>query len=303
MTQNLCITLGIPLSHNTKIWIWELLHEPCLIQNETNNNSNQNISPESDEENIMKIFIEHFPMNSEKSSKFQSNEESEEVKNDKIDFKKSYSLEFPKNRKFRKTKNDPPPKIFEVFYPEKEPSSNDDDNSNDVYLSENNRLLVKKRLNIRRQRKENSDNIRKKIKRFFFNAALLHLLNNNLKCNYFERFPPSFVCDVEKTRNNNIINMTLLEIIENINLYKKENKVDMEKYLHNLKTVQSEEVKQNEEIKKILNKTFKELYEEYLNSKEFKKKQINKLKKKKMSDDYIARFINTARNLIKFFSS
>ena len=42
-------------------------------------------------------------------------------------------------------------------------------------------LFGKKRLSNRRQRKDNKDNIRKKIKRGFFNNALINKLNEILK--------------------------------------------------------------------------------------------------------------------------
>ena len=43
--------------------------------------------------------------------------------------------------------------------------------------------------------------------------------------------------------------------------------------------MQSEEIKENEEFKKIMNKTFCQLYEEYINSNEFNN-EINRLKRK-----------------------
>ena len=66
--------------------------------------------------------------------------------------------------------------------------------------------------------------------------------------------------------------------------------------------MQSEEIKENEEFNKILNKTFGELYEEYINSDEFNIEEINHLKKKKMDDEYIERYIFLSRELIGFFS-
>ena len=65
--------------------------------------------------------------------------------------------------------------------------------------------------------------------------------------------------------------------------------------------MQSEEVKENEEFKKILNKTYRNLYEEYINSDEFKIDEINRIKNKN-GDEYIKRYIFLARHLIEFFS-
>ena len=67
--------------------------------------------------------------------------------------------------------------------------------------------------------------------------------------------------------------------------------------------VENEEIFGNEAIKKILNKTFKELYTEYVNSDEFINVEIKRLKGNKNDDDYIKRYINLAKNLIKFFSN
>ena len=62
------------------------------------------------------------------------------------------------------------------------------------------------------------------------------------------------------------------------------------------------QVKKNEVFKNILNKTICELYEEYINSDEFKISEINRLKKNKIHDDYITKYVILAKNLIEFFS-
>ena len=46
------------------------------------------------------------------------------------------------------------------------------------------------------------------------------------------------------------------------------------------------EINQNERIKNILNKTFREIYTEHINSNEFIVNEIKLLKKKKMRDEY-----------------
>ena len=96
--------------------------------------------------------------------------------------------------------------------------------------------------------------------------------------------------------------MTLLQIFKKYELYKFEKGEDLYKYKHNLKMVQSEEILGNESIKRILNKTFSQLYTEYVNSDEFIKVEIKRLKGNN-DDDYIKRYINLAKNLIKFFSN
>ena len=70
--------------------------------------------------------------------------------------------------------------------------------------------------------------------------------------------------------------------------------------LRNLDVLKSEEVKENEEIKKTLNKSIRKFYEEYINSVEFKIDEINRLRKKEMNDDYIKRYIYLANHFIEF---
>ena len=164
--------------------------------------------------------------------------------------------------------------------------------------------LKRKRGKYRRPRKENQDNIRRKIKRGFFNHALIRELNDKLKSfkikNYFEKFPKHFVDDVNRKRNKDILNFTLKEIFEKKELYLFKNNVSLNNYFHNLKNIQSEDIKENEEFKKIFNKTFRELYEEYLDSDEFKIDEINRLKEKN-GDEYMSKYIALAENLIEFF--
>ena len=167
-------------------------------------------------------------------------------------------------------------------------------------------MLRRKRFQDRRPRKENQDNIRKKIKRGFFNNGLIKKLNEKLKSigskKYLRKFPQHFVSDVNQKRNKELFNMTLREIFENKQLYINEDKEGFRNYLNNLKVIQNEEIKENEELKIIFNKTINELYEEYINSDEFNIIEINRLKEKKMQDDYIKRYINLARYLILFFT-
>ena len=96
--------------------------------------------------------------------------------------------------------------------------------------------------------------------------------------------------------------MTLQEVFENEELYLLRDKLALNNYLHNMKILQDEEIKENEEFKILLNENISELYEEYINSDEFKISEINRLKKYKMQDIYIAKYINLAKNLIEFFN-
>ena len=177
--------------------------------------------------------------------------------------------------------------------------------SNSILVEEEN-LIGKKRQRSRRPRKEDKDDIRVKIKRAFLNRYLRDRLNTELtnmgSKKYFEKFPKHFASDPNKKRNKEVVNMKLGEIFEKEELYIFENEKGKFNFKQNLKIVHSEEIKKNENFQKLLNKTFGELYEEHLNSDEFKVKEINRLKEKKMGDNYIKRYIELAKNLIEFFS-
>ena len=177
---------------------------------------------------------------------------------------------------------------------------------NSVLVKDGEDMLKRKRFQDRRPRKENQDNIRKKIKRGFFNNGLIKKLNEKIKNigsnKYLRKFPQHFVSDVNQKRNKELFNLTLKEIFVNKELYLNEDKEGLRNYSQNLKVVQSEEISENKELKIIFNKTINELYEEYINSDEFNIIEINRLKEKKMQDDYIKRYINLARYLILFFT-
>ena len=192
-------------------------------------------------------------------------------------------------------------KKFNVIYPEISPIITNIINKT---LKEKNILLKRKRLEKRRRRRDNQDNIRKKIKRGFLNNALYNKLNKKLKeigsKLFLEKFPQKFACDVVKKTNKLILNMKLEEIFEMKELY---NEKELKNYYHNLKVVKNKEIQENEEFKKILNKKYHELFEEYINSDEFIIDEINRLKKNKMHNTYIEKYIYLAENFIEFFSN
>ena len=51
-----------------------------------------------------------------------------------------------------------------------------------------------------------------------------------------------------------------------------------------------------------MNKKYYEIFEEYANSEEFLVKEIERLKEKKMADDYIQNYINVAKHYVEYFS-
>ena len=191
-------------------------------------------------------------------------------------------------------------KLFDIILPKSTPifSKLENDSSTDDGI-----FLERKRYSIKRRRRENKDNIRKKIKRGFLNNALINKINTIIKSNRgklcFKRFQQHFVSDVAKKSNKVLLNMTLKEIFEKKEIYDTK---ELKFYYHNLKLIQSEEILENGELKNILNKKYCELYDEYLNSKEFMHDEINRLKNNKMEDSYIKRYIYLARNFINFIN-
>ena len=196
-------------------------------------------------------------------------------------------------------------RIFGIVYKKKETLFTLVDN-NTLINKENEYLLKRKRMPFRRQRKDNVDNIRKKIKRGFFNKSLIYKLNEKLKDigsnKYFEKFPPHFVSDIDQKRNKEVFEMTLAELFQNKEVYNYENKKGLNNYLHNVKVAKNEDINKNFGFRNIMERTIGELYEEYINSYEFKTLEINRLKNNKMKDDYVNRYIYLANHLIEFFS-
>ena len=144
-------------------------------------------------------------------------------------------------------------------------------------------LLNKKRIREGIKRKNDKDNIRSNIKIIFFNTYLINLLNAELikdvNKKKFVKFPHGFVKDPAKIRNKIILDMTLLEIIKKcVILFKSEKEKFSSSHKKNLALLERKEIKENEGVQKILNKTFVQLYSEYLNSDEFKQNIINRIK-------------------------
>ena len=170
--------------------------------------------------------------------------------------------------------------------------------------AETKKFIQKKRRKKRGPRKDNSDNMRVKIKRGFCRYSrkkLNKILKKSGSRKYFDFFPSKFSSEINRKKCKLIVNMTLNEIFLDKNLYKNENEDGLPKYKHNLNVVKSEEVKNNEKLQEILNKTFRQLYEDYINSDDFNVDEINRLKKNN-DEDYIEKYKITAKNLISFFS-
>ena len=192
-------------------------------------------------------------------------------------------------------------KIFDVIY--REQISLFTNIEKDLIINEQN-YIKRKRNNKRRRRRDNQDNMRKKIKRGFLNNSLIPKINLLLKSSgnilYFEKFPQNFVSNISRKINNKLINMTLKEIFERKELYEDK---DINNYNHNLTVIKSEEIQECDELNIILNKKYCELFEEYINSKEFQIDEINRLKNKDMNDEYIEKYLFIAKHFTDFFNN
>ena len=66
--------------------------------------------------------------------------------------------------------------------------------------------------------------------------------------------------------------------------------------------IKNDDIQENADLRRILNKKYSELFEEYVNSKEFED-EVKRLKEKNMSDDYIERYIILAKYYVEYFSN
>ena len=171
-----------------------------------------------------------------------------------------------------------------------------------------NSINTKKRKKKVLKRKYNSDNIRKKVKTAFHR----HLKDSiNKRLNFagskqiFDYLPQIFITNITKNKNTINMDLTLEEIFsKNFCCGKDVKESTISKYWHNVSVLKY--LEKNKEISKksnfniIKDMKYHEIYEEYLNSKEFEK-EISRLKKKE-TDKYIRRYINKAKNLLDFFN-
>ena len=153
-----------------------------------------------------------------------------------------------------------------------------------------------KRQRNQRVRKYNADNIRRKIKRNLFNTHIRNSLNKRLTylgiSLSFRKLNKKFVTDVFSHRIIEMQNMTLKEIYENKDNYDKP-----EHYEKNKKII--DKIKDNREFKDILNKKYGEIFEEFINSKEFNFDEIKEIKSKK-DEDYIQNYIYVSRHFFNY---
>ena len=127
----------------------------------------------------------------------------------------------------------------------------------------------------------------------------ISVLENNLK-------KVKKIISSENSQQNSDINKT--KKVLSSEKYKQDLQILCDKYhlpydkLYNLLRYNSKNIQENNELKNILDKTYKQIFEEYLNSKEFKIDEINRLKKNKMDNEYIKKYKYLAKHIIEFYS-
>ena len=145
--------------------------------------------------------------------------------------------------------------------------------------------------------------IRVKIKRTFMNKYLINALNKLLKEAgfkiYLEKFPQSFANNINKEKCKILMDMRLKEIFRTKELYEGNYNKN---YNHNSKLVDEIEKKGKPELIMVLNRKLRSLFEEYLNSEEFGKIELNRLKRSNNRKDeyYIKKYVYLAKNFIEF---
>lgn len=141
------------------------------------------------------------------------------------------------------------------------------------------------------------------IKKRFFNTHTMNALNKKLRNagynTYFEKLPQSFVRNVSKGLNNEIMKKTLGEILKEKETYGKDERKIFE---HNSILVDKIEKGGEPELNMILNKKISHLFDEYLNSVEFLIIERNRIaKKKNMTNDYyLQKYMYLSKNWNKF---
>ena len=103
---------------------------------------------------------------------------------------------------------------------------------------------------------------------------------------------------MSKETNKKMLNQTIKEILENTKLY------DInEANNHNSNVLKNKQIQESKEMNSIIEKTYIELFEEYIKSDEFKTGEINRLREKKMEESYIDDYIFIANHMMEFFRS
>jgi len=148
------------------------------------------------------------------------------------------------------------------------------------------------------KRKYMKDMMRKKIKSNFYKNLGKRLKMKKIILNQ-DIFPQKMIKDVSKEMCKNNLNMTLEELLKNI-----DKKEINETFNDNKVNFKNEIIKSYDNTKKdlfnILNKKIEEIYKEYLQSEEFKN-SIKKLVEEGNFFDYIKDYIEAAERVVEYY--
>ena len=143
------------------------------------------------------------------------------------------------------------------------------------------------------------------MKERFITTYLINVLKKKLKeagyVTYFEKLPQSFVRNVSKGLNNELMRKPLGKILTEKEKYVKEDKTNYEHNMALFDKIKKEEIP---ELNLILNTKLCYLFDEYLNSEEFLFTERNRIKeaknKKKINEYYLQKYIYLSKNWNKF---
>ena len=168
----------------------------------------------------------------------------------------------------------------------------------------------KKRKKLRKKRKFKPDDIRKKIKARF-HKTLKNIINENLKQSgskeFFDLLPQSFISNISRAKNNEVLNMKYRKILEKDFSEElkdlKQKKIDHSKFEKNMKVLKylddNPEISKKSGFTALSSLTYKDILREYFSSQEF----INSIEKLKQNENkiYIQEYIEKSKKYIEFF--
>lgn len=155
------------------------------------------------------------------------------------------------------------------------------------------------------------DLIRKKIKTRFL-KILKNQVNNKLELagskKFFTSLDQTYVCNISKKINREVLDLTFKEVFaEKSYKIKKKSNFILESNCDNISVLEylekNKKIMEESGFKFIKDMTFRQIYYEYLQSKEFEMEITNLKEKDKEKDKYIKDYIAKASNLINFFEN
>ena len=171
----------------------------------------------------------------------------------------------------------------------------------------------KKRKKLRKKRKFKPDDIRKKIKARF-HKTIKNIINENLKLagskELFDFLPQSFVCNITRDKNKEIMGLTYKQLLEKDftkdfdKIDRRQKKIDLRKIENNIKVLNY--LKKNPQISiksgfdAISGMTYANILKEYFSSDEFEE-SIIKLKNEEENEEYIREYRLKAKTYVEFF--